>query len=272
MRFNDLTEEEQIKRVKNILKKLKWVSLGLLCLVIFFNSFGTIGAGERGVLLRFGAVTGNIKNEGLYFKIPFVEKVIKSDIKVQKEQVDADAASKDLQTVTSTVALNYHIDPNYVATIYQEVGVEYKIRIIDPAVQEAVKASTAKFTAEQLITKREMVREEIKTLLRERLHARGLIIDEFNIVDFNFSLSFNAAIEAKVTAEQNAFAARNKLEQIKFEAEQAVAEAKGKAEAITIEAQALQNNPQVLELRALENWNGVLPQVTGGAIPFVNIK
>jgi prohibitin 2 len=249
--------------------------IGIIALGVLFiaNPFGTVGAGERGILLRFNAVTGKIYDEGLYFRWPFIERVIKVDTKIQKEQVDATAASKDLQTVRSDVAFNFHINPAKVASIYQEVGVDYKQRIIDPTLQESVKASTAKFTAEELITKRELVREETKVLLRAKLEPRGIMVDEFNIVNFGFSGSFNSAIEAKVTAEQQALAAKNKLEQIKFEAEQRIAEAKGKAEAIRVESDALRSNPAILELRALEKWDGVLPQVTGGGgIPFLNLQ
>jgi len=245
----------------------------VLLLLLLGNPLGTIGAGERGILLRFNAVTGTIYDEGLYFRWPLMERVIVIDIKLQKEQVDATAASKDLQTVSSDVAFNFHINPAQVATIYQEVGVDYKQRIIDPTLQESVKAATAKFTAEELITRREVVREETKVLLRAKLEPRGIMVDEFNIVNFGFSPSFNSAIEAKVTAEQSALAAKNKLEQIKFEAEQRIAEARGKAEAITVESNALRSNPQILELRALEKWDGVLPQVTGsGGVPFINIQ
>jgi regulator of protease activity HflC (stomatin/prohibitin superfamily) len=169
------------------------------------------------------------------------------------------------------VALNYNIDPAQVARLYQEVGTDYKSRIIDPAMQEGVKASTAKFTAEELITKREAVREDTKAQLKARLQVSGIIVTEFNITNFNFSKVFNDAIEAKVTAEQQALAAKNKLEQIKFEAEQRIAEAKGKAEAMTVESNALRSNPMILELRALEKWNGILPQVTGGATPFISL-
>jgi len=248
------------------------IALILVVVLVIQFPMGTVGAGERGVLLRFNAVTGKIYDEGLYFRIPFIERIVKVDVKVQKEQTNADAASKDLQTVTSTIALNFHIQPTEVAKLYQEVGIEYKERIISPVIQEAVKASTAKFTAEELVTKREVVREDIKVILREKLGDKGIVIDEFNIVNFDFSKAFNDAIEKKVTAEQDALAAKNKLEQIKFEAQQKIEEAKGKAEAIKIEALALQKNPQVLELRALEKWNGVLPQVTGGAIPFVSVE
>lgn len=256
-------------------KRLKWLLIAVIAIPILLlgNPFGTVGAGERGILLRFSAVTGKIYNKGLYFRWPFIEQVVKMDIKVQKNQVDATAASKDLQTVHSDVAFNFHINPQRVASIYQEVGLEYNQRIIAPTLQEAVKASTAKFTAEELITRREQVRTEAKDALREKLEPRGIVVDEFNIVNFAFSSTFNSAIEAKVTAEQSALAARNKLEQIKFEAEQRVAEARGKAEAIRVESEALRSNPMILELRALEKWDGVLPQVTGsGGVPFINLQ
>jgi Membrane protease subunits, stomatin/prohibitin homologs len=247
------------------------IVLGVLLLFFIFSPFGTIAAGERGVHLRFTAVTGKVFGEGLYFLIPLIESVQMMDTKIQKVETVAAAASKDLQTVHSTVALNFHIDPERVSKIYQEVGLQYKERIIDPAMQEAIKGSTAKFTAEELITKREQVREDIKNQLKTRLKERDILVDEFNIVNFEFSKVFNEAIEAKVTAEQQALAAKNKLEQIKFEAEQKVAEARGKAEAITIESNALRSNPQILELRALEKWNGILPQVTGASTPFINL-
>jgi prohibitin 2 len=247
------------------------VAIMALILLFFLSPFGTIAAGERGVHLRFTAVTGKLFGEGLYFRIPLIESVQMMDVKVQKYQMESAAASKDLQTVHSVVALNFHIDPERVANMYQDVGLQFRDRIIDPGMQEAIKASTAKFTAEELITKREMVRDEIKEQLKTRLKGRDILVDEFNIVNFEFSKNFNDAIEAKVTAEQQALAAKNKLEQIKFEADQKIAEARGKAEAMTIESNALKSNPQILELRALEKWNGTLPQVTGGAIPFINL-
>ncbi len=234
--------------------------------------FGTIGAGERGVLLRWDAVTDKIYDEGLFMRVPIADRVVVMDVKIQKEQVDATAASKDLQSVSSIVALNFHINPDKVANIYQDVGVDYKTRLIDPALQESVKASTAKYTAEELITKREEVREEIRNHVKNKLSPHGIEVDDFNIVDFSFSKSFNEAIEAKVTAEQAALAAKNKLEQIKFEADQNIAEARGKAEALRVESEALRSNPQVLELRAIEKWDGKLPAVMSGATPFIDIS
>lgn len=255
-------------------KVIAGIIAGIVILTILATQFpfGTVGAGERGVKLRFSAVTGTTVGEGLYFRIPFVERVVIMDVKTQKEEVNASAASKDLQTVNAVVALNYSINPESVVSVYQNIGIDYKIRIIDPAIQEAVKASTAKFTAEELITKREAVGADIKTHLSDRLTPHGIRTEGFSIINFDFSGSFNQAIEAKVTAEQNALASKNKLEQIKYEKEQAIVSAQGRAEALRIESAAISSNPEVLELRAIEKWNGILPTTTGGAIPFLNIR
>lgn len=249
--------------------------IGLVLVILFFSTWGTVGAGERGVLLRFSAAKGT-KEEGLYFKLPFIEKVRIMDVKVQKEQIDASAASKDLQTVNSIVALNFHVSPEKVVDIFKGVGLEYKARIIDPAIQEAVKSATAKFTAEELITRREFVRDDIKTHLTERLSPHGILVDDLNIVNFDFSAQFNKSIESKVTAEQDALAAKNKLEQSKYEAEQRIAQAKGEAEAIRIQAQAItsQGGADYVKLKAIEKWKGEVPSYvgTGSAIPFLNVN
>jgi regulator of protease activity HflC (stomatin/prohibitin superfamily) len=250
------------------------IVVGVIILLIAFSCnrpFGTVGAGERGVLLRFSGVTGEIKEEGLYWRWPIIESVKKMDIKVQKDECKADAASKDLQQINSVIAINFHLKFEKVADVYQKVGILYKERLIDPAIQEVVKASTARYTAEELITKRELAREDMKQLLKDKL-SEFMTVDELNIVNFDFSKSFNDAIEAKVTAEQSALAAKNKLEQIKYEAQQKIEEAKGKAEAIKIEGETLRSNPQVLQMRAIETWDGKLPLVTGSAIPFIDIK
>lgn len=239
---------------------------------VFFGSFWTIKAWEKWILLRFWAVTWQTYNDWLYFKMPYIDDMMIMNVRVLKEQVDANSASKDLQTVNTVVALNFHLNSEKVWVIYKEVGLDYKEKLIDPAIQESIKASTAKFTAEELITKREEVKEMMKELLKKKLTPRFIIVDDVNIVNFNFSESFNRAIEEKVTAEQEALAAKNKLERIKFEADQRIAEAKWKAEASRIEAEALKSNPEILELRALEKWNWVLPQVTWSNTPFVNIK
>jgi len=248
------------------------IIFGLFALIIIFGAFGTIGAGERGVLLQFGAVKDKVFDEGLYIKIPIVQQVVIMDVKIQKDEIPASASSKDLQIVTSKIALNYHLDPNAVNKIWQEVGKNYNARIIAPSIQEAVKAVTAKFTAEELITKREVVKEQIKANLAERLFERNIMVDEFNIIDFSFSSAFNDAIEAKVTAEQLKLKAVRDLERIKIEADQKIAEAEGKAKAIRIEAQALRENVKVVELRWIEKWDGKVPQYWGQASPFIGLN
>ncbi len=262
---------ERIDETK-IMKIISRMGIVLVALILLFNSFGIVGAGERGILLQFGAVQDKVFGEGLYFKIPIVQNVVKIDVKIQKDEVPASAASKDLQIVTSKIALNYHLAPESVNRIWQEVGRDYNVRIIAPSIQEAVKAESAKFTAEELIIKREEVKEQIKLNLTQRLLERSIVVDEFNIIEFEFSRAFNEAIEAKVTAEQLKLKADRDLERIKIEAQQKIAESEGKAEAISIEAQALRQNPQVVELRWIEKWDGKVPTYWGDASPFIGIN
>jgi prohibitin 2 len=254
---------------------VKSIATGILLLVIVglgFQSFKVVGAGERGVVFNTleGGVQPRVLNEGLQFKLPFVEDIIPVNVQVQKSQTDASAASKDLQVVKSTIALNFHIDPSKANVVYQDIGIDFKSRIIDPQVQESVKAVTAQYTAEELITKRALVRDDIKDALTTRLRTFNIIVDEFNIVDFSFSDEFNKAIEAKQTAEQNALKARRDLDRIKIEAEQTVTRAKAEADAQRLQSVTI--TPILLQLRAIEKWNGILPQVTGGAMPFIDAK
>ncbi|OJI06333.1 hypothetical protein BK004_04175 [bacterium CG10_46_32] len=253
-------------------KIIKRALYTLVVLILLFSSFGTVGAGERGVLLQFGAVQDKVFGEGLYFKIPFIQHVVTVDVKIQKDEIPATASSKDLQVVTSRIALNYHLLPDSVNLIWKEVGKDYNIRVIAPAIQEAVKATTAKFTAEELVTKREEVKEEIKSNLAERLLTRSIVVDEFNIIDFDFSRAFNEAIEQKVTAEQLKLKAERDLERIVIEKEQQIRQAEGKAQAITIEAQALRINPGVIQLRWVEKWDGKAPQYWGSVSPFFGLN
>lgn len=268
-------DEENTENTENKLIR-KWVIVsivGIIIIFLFFNSAYIVNAGQRGVLLTFGKASDNAIGEGLHFKIPIVQKIIKLDVKTQKYEAQAAAASKDLQTVTTNIAVNYRLSPESVPKLYREVGLDYEIRILQPLEQEVVKATTATFTAEELITRREEVREHIRNLISERLLPRDIIVEEVSITNFDFSPSFNAAIEAKVSAEQNALAAKNKLEQIKYEAEQRITQATAEAEAIRIQANAIksQGGAEYVQLQAISKWNGVMPQFTGGQIPFIQI-
>lgn len=259
---------------------LKYIFYGIaiaiaVFIVIVISPFTIIDAGERGIILRWGAVN-RVMSEGIHWITPIAESVKKLDVKTQKEEVKVDSASKDLQIVTSVIALNYHLDAEKVGELWKSIGGNYKVRIIDPAIQESVKAATAKYTAEELITKRQEVKDAIKISLSERLNKEFIIVDDVSIVNFDFSASFNSAIEAKVTAEQNALAAKNKLEQSKYEAEQRIAQAKGEAEAIRIQAQAItqQGGKDYVQLKAIDKWNGNLPNqmIPGATVPFINLS
>ena len=252
-------------------KNLVGIVVLVAALILLFNSFKTIGAGERGVVFsQFGGVQETVLGEGIRFKIPLVEDIIPMDVKIQKSQTDASASSKDLQMVSSTIAVNYHISPEAANKVYQEVGLSFKERIIDPAVQESMKAGTAQFTAEELITRRAEVSVQIKDMLAARLLAHNIIVDEFNIIDFSFSAVFNEAIEAKQTAEQSALKAERDLERVKIEAEQQITTARAEAEGQRLQRETI--TTQLLQLRAIEKWDGHLPQVTSGATPFIDLK
>ncbi len=254
---------------------------GFVVLIVFWilNPFVVIGAGERGVVMNFGAVQKEVLGEGLHMRVPIMQKVVIMDVRVQKGEGQGDAASKDLQQVTTNVALNYHLDPARVAETYQTVGTLTAVgdRIILPAVQESVKAATALYTAEELVSRRQEVRDKIRNHLRDRLAKNGVIVDEFSIVNFSFSREFNVAIESKTTAEQLKLKAERDLERIRIEAEQKVAAAKAEAESLRLQKEIVTENliklRQIeMQQKAIEKWDGRLPQVTGGATPFIDIK
>lgn len=267
--------------LKNVLMNGKYKKLliigGLLLLIITFKPWVQIGAGERGIVQNFGAVQDLVLNEGIHFKIPVVQTVIPMDVKIQKVTTDAASSSSDLQDVDLSVALNYHVIPDKVNVVYQTIGVEFKGRIIDPAIQEVMKAVSARYTAEELITKRPAVSREMQASLTRRLLESNISVDAFSIISFSFSQTFTDAIEAKQTAEQNALKAKRDLDRIKVEAEQTIAAATAEAEALRL--QKMNISPDLIELRkieanlkAIEKWNGILPGVTGaGAIPFIGV-
>lgn len=249
-------------------------------ILLLISPFTVVGAGERGVVLSWGAVQDRVLGEGIHFVMPIRDDVETLDVKTRKEEVQVNAASKDLQSVSAKIALNYHLEPTKVNKLWQQVGEDYAERVIAPAIQESVKAATAKYTAEELVTKRNEVKDEMKLSLVERISKNDIIVDDVSIVDFEFSAGFNAAIEAKVTAEQSALAAKNKLEQVKFEAQQSIEKAKAEAESIKLQSEAA-NNEKYVSLKALEvqlefarRWDGKLPvqMVPGGAVPFLNLK
>jgi prohibitin 2 len=253
--------------------------VGIVMLVAMWAlaPFGTVPAGHRGVMTTFGSPNPQVLSEGIHFRVPLAQRLNLVNVSIQKSEGEGDAASRDLQTVHTRVALNYHVQPEGAISVFRDLGNEPGQRIIVPAVQEAVKAVTARFTAEELIARRTDVRDQIMSQLRERLARHGIVVDEFSIVNFNFSKSFNDAIEAKTTAEQLKLKAERDLLRIEVEAKQRVAQARAEAESLAIQRQ--QVTPELIRLREMENqrmaidkWDGKLPNVSGGAIPFVNVK
>ncbi|MFZ3065575.1 MAG: prohibitin family protein [Nitrospirota bacterium] len=249
----------------------------ILFFFLFLNPWVQIGAGERGIVLNFGAVQKDVLGEGLHFRIPIMQRVVLMDVKVQKSLTSAAASSSDLQEVSSEVALNYHIVQDKANVVYQSIGIQFKERIIDPAVQEVVKAVTAKYTAEELITKRPAVSEAMRANLAERLLEHNIAVDAFSIVGFSFSKIFMEAIESKQTAEQLALKAKRDLDRIKIEAEQKITAARAEAESLrlqraNISLDLIELRKVEANLKAIDKWNGILPQVTGGgAVPFIGV-
>lgn len=259
---------------KKIMRSVLWVMVIFFVISLVTGSFYTVPAGQRAVVMTFGKPSMDARGEGLHFKMPLIQSRELMDVQTQRYDAEAHAASTDLQMVSTRVAINYRPEAASTPRIYRDYGLEYEERIIDPVVQETIKACTAQYRAEDLITDREKVKSQIDVMLTARLRERHIIVEGVSITDFNFSLNFNEAIEAKVTAEQNALAAKNKLEQVKYEAEQAVAKAKGEAEAIRIQAEAIQaqGGKDYVQLKAVEKWDGKMPIYTGGALPFIDLS
>lgn len=258
---------------------IRGIGVALVLILIFaFRPFATVPPGHRGVITTFGKPSETVYSEGIHWRTPVSDQMHLVNVSTLKAEVDGESASRDLQSVHMKVALNYHARPEAAVTVFRDLGNDPEARIVVPAVQEAMKAVVARYTAEELIAKRSDVSSAIITQLRDRMHRHGLVVDEFSIMNFRFSRSFDEAIEAKTTAEQLKLKADRDLERIRVEAEQRVAMAQ--AEAASLRVQKEQITPELLKLREIENqreavrkWNGVLPQFTGQLpLPFLPLK
>jgi regulator of protease activity HflC (stomatin/prohibitin superfamily) len=267
----------------------KGVMIGIVVLIIIGVVVGSavqiVDAGHRGVLLHWNAVDLSVKplSEGLHFVMPFADSVVPMEIRTLKFVKATSAASKDLQTVSTEITVNYHPAPDSVNSLYQTVGLDYENRVITPTVEEVVKQVTANYNAEELITKRPQVKADIEADITTRLNKFNIVTEIVSITDFQFSALFASAIESKVEAEQKAFKAENDLKRIEVEARQHaaqaegiaqanIAQANGEAQAINIINEALSTNPQYLEWLKTQQWDGKLPLVVGeGGTPFISI-
>src|ERR671915_277949 len=286
---------------KSIVRIIIPAIIGIIILLFVVSaSVNIVDAGYRGVLLHFGAVDTTVAlDEGIHFVVPFRDDVLQMEVRTKKIVENAVSASADLQDVTTQVALNYRLDPNNVQNVYQQLGFEYANRVISPAIQESVKQVTARFNAEELITKRETVKNQIEEQIKARLAAYNIIVDAISITEFQFSEQFRRAVEAKVEAQQRALQAQNDLRRIEIEAQQNearavgeqkaniaraegvrqsnVLQAEGESQAINIIDEQLRSSPTYLEWLKTQRWDGKLPLVTGGGggtggtTPFIQI-
>jgi regulator of protease activity HflC (stomatin/prohibitin superfamily) len=253
--------------------------------VVASASVKIVESGNRGVLTHWSAVdlASPPLNEGIHFVVPFQDEVVQVEVRTLKYDKETRSASKDLQTVETTVTVNYQADGTKVNYLYKEIGLDYENRVIGPAVEETVKQVTANYNAEELITKRPLVKGDIENAIRDRLNQFYVNTEVISITDFEFSPLFAQAIESKVEAEQKAQKAENDLIRIEVEARQLeaqavglaaanIAEAQGEAEAISIINNALSQNPYYLEWLKTQAWDGKLPLVVGeGGTPFISI-
>lgn len=231
--------------------------------IVSFSCFTVVGAGQTGVITTFGAVSDKVLSEGIHFKIPFAQQVIQMNNRTQKTEASGTASSNDLQIVSYVVAVNYRVNNTSSASLFKNVGMDYQNVVIVPAIQESIKAVSAQYTAEELITKRQTVGEAIKAALSEKINSYGITVEIFNIVNFDFSEEFNAAVEAKQTAQQNALKAEQDLARIEVEAKQKVTQAQAEAESIKLIQDALASSPDYIDYVKWSKWDGKLPSVMG---------
>ena len=262
--------------------------VAILVISIVFGSFVVIPAGHTGVVVTLGKVSDTVLQEGMHFKIPFAQEIVQIDNRIVKLEVSTEAFSKDLQTVSTVLAVNYRIAKNMSYSIYKEVGAAFEEVLVSPAVNEALKAVVAKYTASDLVASRSEVSLQLDTELTEKLNTRGIYIEDLNIIDWDFSPEYIAAVEAKQVAEQTLIKTQTEQEQqiviaeaeaekkviaANAEAESSLIEAEAEAKRIKLEAEAQAEANRILaesvtdpliDYQTIEKWDGQLPQVTMG--------
>lgn len=268
------TESSEKANFRNIKAKPRFflVILGVLfILAIVFSGVYEVEAGNIGIVTRFGAIN-RVAYPGINFKLPFIEKVVPLSIRTQKDEVAATAMSENLQVVTSLIAVNYHLDGNRAQEVYQNVGSNYAEIIVAPAIQNTFKAVTAQFSAEELITKRDEVRMMAEEELTKQLEPYYIVVENFNIVNFDFSEEYQNAIEAKQVAQQQVETSKQKLAQAEIDAQTVIAQAQGQADAQKALKDTGALTEEYLQYLFLTKWNGVLPSVMGSVSPMIDVS
>jgi len=278
-------EERSMIHIDYKAPKLRTIGIFILLLIVIVVLWGTfviIPAGHRGVCLWWGSVEKRIMGEGLNFIVPIAERVIKVDVRVQPHPFkEIDAASKEYQMVKMTGMMNFHVDPTYVNDLYQKVGLDFADKVIDPAFNDFVKEVVPTYPIGEILPKREEIRKRAMNKLGENLARYHIIVDDIYFANIRFSPGYEGAVEAKQVAQQQVETQKQVLAQREIEAQQKVATAKGEAESILVVAQgqakandALSRSitPILVQYKSIEKWNGILPQVSGGAVPFVDLR
>src|SRR5512144_2193939 len=265
--------------------KPRTIGIIIILLIIFILLWGTfviVPAGHRGVVLWWGSVEKRVMGEGLNFKVPMAERVIKVDVKVQPHPFrQIDASSKEYQNVKMTGMMNFHIDPIYVNDLYQKVGLDFADKVIDPAFNDFVKEVVPTYPIGEILPKREEIRQRAMKKLGDNLSRYHIIVDDIYFANIRFSPGYEGAVEAKQVAQQQVETQKQVLAQREIEAQQKVATAKGEAESIQVVAQGQAKanevlsrsiSPILVQYKGIEKWNGILPQVSGGAVPLIDLK
>ncbi len=255
------------------------VFFGIVALIII-NPFTTVNAGQRGVVLRWGAFEGTVYQPGLHIVVPIMNQVIKMNVQTSKLSLDgSESYSKDLQVVKIESALLYQLDAKEVGKIYQDIGTTIEEKVIRPSLEAAIKQTIAKYTAEEILAQRAVVQSEIEAAVRQAVAPSHIIVTQYAMVNETFSEAFEAAIERKQVAEQDAKRAENELKTAKIQAEQRIAQAQAEATAIKLQSDAANNDKYVslkaleVQLEAVQKWDGKLPStmIPGTTLPFVNV-
>ena len=243
----------------------------VIVLIIMTNTI--IGAGERGVRVTLGHVNSNALSEGVYFKIPIIQQIIKYDVKTQKANAITNVYTKDIQQAKITYVLNYNLKPSYAPQMYKTVGKDYKDTVLMPIVEGVLKDVIGRWIANDLISNREEATRSIIANLNEELKNRGIEVTSFNMTTIQYAPEFEKAVEDKVKAQQKALEAKNKTVQVEEEAKQKLLSAEAEAKSMSIRANALTKNKALVQYEAVKKWDGKLPTYSmGNSVPFINLK
>lgn len=272
-----MSNMNNLAELRNFTSKVTaWMVLSVAALFLFLSSYFIVVPGEVAVKTRLGSVVGSY-SEGIHFKIPLLEDIVRFSIQIQRADIRTQAFSKDLQTVNSYLVVNHRIQQDTVESVYRNLGKGYVKSIVDPMVQERFKSIVAKYSADAIITNRSMLVEELNKIVKEVLYEKQIIVTDISIVDLDFSAQFLKAVEDKQVAEQQAKMAEKLVEKAKKDAEQQIAKARAEAESLRMQREAV--TPSLIELRkveaqikAIEKWNGQLPYYNGGAVPFIQLE